>query len=283
MPNTNKSNVFIPEVVSGMIKAGLPSAIKFKGIMEIDSTLVGRPGDTVTVPKWEYIGDAEDLAEGATIDPTQMAHTVQRATVKKVAKSVSLTDEALNSGYGDPKGEAIRQITVSIASKMDADCVSALSTTKLKYDGSEEIISYAGVVKAVGIFNEEQDTEKVLFVSPAQITQLRLDPLFIDKSKYGNDVMATGEIGMFAGCRVVTSRKIKASKGKFENYIVQLTPEATDGLPSNPAVKAYIKADTEVETARPIGSFTTVCLASKHYVVALSNESKVVKAIFKVA
>ena len=44
-----------PEVLKDMIQAELPNAIRFAPLAEVDNTLVGRPGDTVTVPKFEYI------------------------------------------------------------------------------------------------------------------------------------------------------------------------------------------------------------------------------------
>lgn len=117
---TTLEQMIDPEVMGEMILAQLQKAIKFGAIAPIDNTLSGRPGDTVTVPRWKYIGDAQDVAEGAAIDYAQMANSTDTFTVKKAAKGVKLTDEAVLSGYGDPTGEATRQITMAIASKLDS-------------------------------------------------------------------------------------------------------------------------------------------------------------------
>ena len=54
------------------------------------------------------------------------------------------------SGYGNPVGEANTQLAMAIAAKIDNDCMDVLQTATLTYDGSAGIISYAGVVDAVG-------------------------------------------------------------------------------------------------------------------------------------
>ena len=113
--------------------------------------------------------------------------------------------------------------------------LTALSGATLTSVSTSEI-SYNGIVDAVAKFEEEQEgVVKYLFISPAQEATLRKDPNFIDKNKYGNDVMASGVIGKIAGCNVVVSRKIVEDAGNFNNYIVQVTPEPEDGVPSLPS------------------------------------------------
>ena len=125
------ANLVNPEVMADMISATLPKQIKFSPIAKIDTTLVGRPGDTVTVPKYAYIGDAADVAEGEAMDPTQLTTSTTTVAVKKAGKAVELTDESVLSGYGDPVGEATRQLTMAIAAKVDNDCLAALYTAPL--------------------------------------------------------------------------------------------------------------------------------------------------------
>ena len=195
-------------------------------------------------------------------------------------KRVDITDESKLSGYGDPVGEATHQLRLSLASKIDQDVVAVLGGATLTVTDTKAI-SYAGVVNAVDKLNEEDYVEKYLFVAPSQITALRKDPDFIDKTKYGNDVMMTGEIGMIAGCRVVTSRRIDDSKANIDNFIVGVTAEVEDGTPVLPAVTIYIKRDVMIETDRVPEKGLDKIVANEHYVAALTNQSKVVKATFK--
>lgn len=52
MPQTKLRNLVNPQVMADMISATLPKKIKFAPIANIDTTLVGRPGNTITVPKY---------------------------------------------------------------------------------------------------------------------------------------------------------------------------------------------------------------------------------------
>lgn len=286
MPNalTKLEQLINPQVMSDMISAKIPNKIVVSPFAKVDTTLQGRAGDTVTVPKYAYIGDAEDVAEGAACETNQLTATTAQYTVKKAMKAVELTDEAVLSGYGNPVGETNNQLAKAIASKIDNDALDVLQTATTKYDGSAAQISYAGVVNAVDLFAEEVQQEKVMFVAPAQMTTLRLDPDFIALDKYGagTNVMMNGEIGMIAGCRVVPTRKIAATDGKYVNPIIQLTVDA-ETQDETPALTVYMKRGVNVETERNTLSRTTAISIDEMYVVALTDVSKVVLATFAVA
>lgn len=267
---TKKENMVIPEVMADMVSAKLPQMLKFAPLAHIDKTLEGVPGDEITVPKFVYIGDAEDVAEGVAIGTTVLKTATTKAKVKKAGKAVELTDEAMISGYGDPLGEAARQIQMAVASKLDADCVTALGTATLTVDKGTEAISYSGVVDAVDAFSEEEDENKVLFVHPAQVTALRKDPEFLDRTKYGGEVMMTGAIGKLAGCEVVKSKRVPKEGDKYTNFIVK-----------KGALAIYLKRAVKVESDRDILAGTTVLAANEHYGVVLADESKAVKVTFK--
>lgn len=279
MAQTKLTNLVNPQVMADMISAGLDKAIKFSPLAKIDSTLVGQPGNTITVPKYAYIGDAEVVAEGVAMDTVVLSATTTTATVKKAGKGVEITDEAALSGYGDPVGEAEKQLKISIAAKIDNDCYDALNSATAKYDGKAAIIGYEGIVKAVDVFGEEDYTQRVMFIHPKQITQLRLDPEFRDKNKYPLDVVMTGVIGEIAGCQVIPSKKVKLTDAYYECPIVKVTNAEVDG--DVPALTIYKKRDVIVESDRDILKKTTVITADEHYTAHLSNDSKVVVAQFK--
>lgn len=279
---TKLENLIDPEVMAPMISAKIEAAIVATPFAKIDTTLSGRPGSTITVPKYQYIGDAEDLAEGVTADKTKLTTTHAEYTVKKAVKQVELTDEAVLSGYGNPVGETNSQLGKAIASKVDDDVMNALKGAQLGYNGAETGISYDEVVNAIDVLNEEENVEKVMFIHPKQVSQLRKDDDFISNDKYNNNVIMRGEIGMIANTRIVVSKKaVNDAKTYFLNPIVELKPESQTG-DEIAAVTIFLKRDTNVETQRELGNYTTLIGADKHYVAALTDESKVVVAKFPV-
>lgn len=276
---TKLSNLVNPQVMADMISAGLPKAIKFSPLAKVDTTLQGTPGDTITVPKYAYIGDAEVVAEGVAMDTVVLTTTTTTAKVKKAGKAIEITDEAVLSGYGDPLGEGNNQLKISIAATVDNDCYVALAGATAKYDGKTAIIGYEPIVNAVDVFGEEDNTSKVIFVHPKQITQLRKDPEFRDKNKYPLDVVMTGVIGEIAGCQVVPSSKVKKTGDYYDCPIVKLTNAEVDQ--DVPALTIYMKRAADVESDRDILKKSTVVSADQHYTAHLSNDSKVVVAQFK--
>ena len=279
---TKLAQLIDPEVMAPMISAKLTEAIVATPFAKIDTTLVGRPGSTITVPKYEYIGDAEDLAEGVTADKTQLTTTSAEYTVKKAVKQVELTDEAVLSGYGNPVGETNSQLAKSIASKVDNDVMDELKGAQLGYNGASTGISYDEVVNAIDVLNEEENVEKVMFIHPKQVSQLRKDDDFISNDKYNNNVIMKGEIGMIANTRIVVSKKaVNEAKTYFYNPIVELKPQSQTG-DETAAVTIFLKRNVNLETQRELGNYTTLIGADEHYVAALTDESKVVVAKFPV-
>ena len=162
MAVTMMSNVVNPEVMGDMISAKVEAMLKVTKYAKVDTTLQGSAGDTKTVPSWNYIGDAEDVAEGAEVDLTAMTASTKTFTIKKAMKAVGITQEAVNSAHGNIIGETETQLAKAIAGKVDSDVLAALLTaTATEGDGSQGI-SYEGIVRAVGKFHEEEITEKVM-------------------------------------------------------------------------------------------------------------------------
>ena len=271
-----------PQVMADMISAKIESKIVVAPFAKVDTTLVGTPGDTITVPQYAYIGDAEDIAEGIAAETVKLTASTSQVKVKKAMKAVELTDEAVLSGYGNPVGETNNQLAKSVASKVDVDAMAALQGAQLVYDGSASQIKYSGVVDAIDLFDEEVNTDKVIFVNPKQVTQLRKDTDFISADKYPGNVIMTGEIGMIANCRVVPSKKVPLDEGGA-NYLCPIVKLNNDDETEEDAaaITVYLKRDTNVETERVSLARKTDISVDKHYAVALSNTSKVVLAKFK--
>lgn len=290
MDTTHLSDIINPQVMGDMIEAKIPHMLKFTPFAKVDTSLVGVPGDTKTVPSWNFIGAAEDLAEGEEITTKKLTASSTTFTIKCAAQSVGVSQKSINSGLGKPVDQAENQLAKSIAVKVDGDVLEvALGAADLDepllYDGSSAKISYGAIVDTVDVFDEEEITDKVLFVNPKQVTTLRKDPDFTDKNKYGNDVMVTGEIGMIGGVRIVPSKQIvKNDSGNYVCPMIKLEPASKDTEYSEeelPAITIFLKADTQVDhewfPKKQVHDIT----AAKYYGVALTNASKVVIATYK--
>ena len=279
---TKVSDIIVPEVMANVISGKIEKKIAITPFAKIDDTLEGSPGNEITIPAYKYIGDAVDVAEGEAVDLSKLEATTTKAIIKKAMKAVALTDEAVLSGYGNPVGEVSTQLAAAIAAKVDADGMDALLEAQLTHDGSASTISYEGIVDAIDVFEEELNTEKVIFVHPKQLTKLRKDNNFISADKYPGKVVMTGEIGMIANARIVPTRRVQLDEtgANYLNPIVKLEgDEQTED--ESPALTIWIKRDTNVETERNTLQRTTDISVDKLYTVSLTNAAKVVLAKFK--
>ena len=264
---TKLASLIDPEVLAPMIEKKMVDAMKFAPLAVLDYTLQGRPGSTITLPSYAYIGDAEDVAEGNDIPIAELTQSSVEATVKKAGKGVQLTDESILSGYGDPVGEAIDQLGLSIASKTDNDVVAILNgiTAPMIHEATGKLTSDE-VANALVKFGEDLDGDKVLLIAPEQLAQLRTTEDWIPATDMGVKALMSGVVGMIWGCQVVVSNKIKSDETGYTNFIVK---------PG--ALAIYMKRDTLLETDRDIINKSTVMTVDKHYVAYLYDASKAIK------
>lgn len=285
MALTKMENMINPEVMGDMITAKIEALAKITPYAKVDTTLQGVPGDTKTVPSWNYIGDAEDVAEGVEVGLTQMTAASTTFTIKKAMKAVGITQEAVNSGLGNPIGQAEHQLAKAIIGKVDNDVLAAALTAPNTSGDGTAVIGYAGIVDAVTKFEDEEDgIEKVMFISPKQETSLLKDPDFLSADKFTNGVAVNGAIGKIAGCWIKKSNKIKAKSNVFTNPIIKLEPDSAETEYTEdelPALTIFLKKDTTVDAEWFPKKQQHDITACKYYGVALTNSAKVVLAKFK--
>lgn len=285
---TKKSNVVIPEVMGAMIDAKINALCKITPYAKVDTTLVGVPGDTKTVPSWNYIGDAEDFdpenATGEEIETAKLTCGKTTFTIKCAAKSVGILQTAINSGLGNPIGQAELQLAKSIVSKVDNDVIDAAYTSSNIFDGSAGVIGYAGIVDAVTKFEDEEDgIEKVMFIHPKQEATLLKDKDFLSADKFEGGVAVRGSIGKIAGCWIKKSKKVKLSGGVYQCPIIKLEPDSADTEYTEdelPALTIFLKKDIQVDSEWFPKKQRHDVTAAKYYGVALTNNAKVIIAKF---
>lgn len=275
MTQTKIAQLVNPEVMADMISAKLPKMIKFTPLAYVERELVGQPGNTVTVPKWEYSGDAKDIAEGEAITPDQLTTAKSTMTIKKAGKGIELTDEAVLSGIGDPIGQATHQIALAIANKVDNDLV--VEAKKATQFVAEAPTTGDALDKALAVFADEEDARYVAIINPTDAIDLRKDTVkeWIRGSEIGANIVVSGTFGETHGVQIVRSKKVDKGKGFLVK--VSAVETDTDDVAKYGAFVINLKRDVEIETDRDILKKTTVITGDEHYGVYLYDPTKVVK------
>lgn len=266
-----------PEVMADMISAELEDKLQATRFYKVNRTLTGRAGDTITVPTWHYIGQAEVLAENEEGTVTEMTTEDISYTVKKVVKNVTLTDEAVLSGFGDPVGQANMQLRMAIQDRMENDGIELLQNIPigdpdyLTVDEPSKPLSYSLVVDAIDTMRlEEQDEPLYILVGRAGIKTLRKDERFTDLTAMGDRVILTGAVGTIAGATVVISNRIDELNTGADTRAYVFKPEV---------FTAFMKRDINLETARGetgVLHKRTLISSDAHYVIAIEDYEKVV-------
>ena len=258
---TKLSHLIDPQVLSDFMSVKLVNEIKFSPIAVIDRTLVGRAGDTLSVPRYAYIGTATDIAELEAMTYAELTASFQDVKVKKAGRGVKVSDEAMLSAYGDTQGEISRQLLLSIATKVDNDILACLDNAT--WVSPAVTVTPNAVNDALVKFGEDVEGLKFLFVSPQTYAVLRQSEAWVPASEIAARMVISGTVGEIYGCQVVITNKIS---GNQTAYIVK---------PG--AVRIIMKRAIQVESARDIDYKMTKINADEHYAAWLYDESKVVK------
>jgi N4-gp56 family major capsid protein len=261
-PGTKLENLINPEVLAEFISYKLEAAIKFAPLCGVNRDLQGRPGDTLTLPKYTYIGDADVVPEGADVEFGNLGKKIAKVTVNKAGRGVKITDEALLNAYGNPADEIAKQLLMAIANKVDNDCVAqfrnASEKMTLQVTGK---FNKDAVIDMIAKFGEDMEEDMVLVINAQQLAEIRKDEAFMHVMN--GQATISGEIGQIFGARVVVSNKVQPN----EAFLVK-----------QGAVKILLKRDVMVEADRDIINKTNIFVVDEHYAVYLEDDSKLVKA-----
>lgn len=262
---TMLANLLDPQVVADFIDKKLIDYIRFAPLAKIDNTLVGRPGDTVTLPAYNYVGAAEAVAEGADIPIAKLTQETKEVKVSKIGRAVQFTDEALLSGYNnDIAEEAAMQVVLAINDKIEKDLLTRMSedatlTASIAASGSPA----NGVADALVKFGEDIDGEKVILCDPTFYGRLIKSDGWIPNTEMGANIIVRGTVGSVFGTQVVlTNRLVNTAKA----YIVK---------PG--ALAIYMKRDTLVEFDRDKIDQTNYIIGSKIFAPYVYDTSKIIK------
>ena len=256
---TKLENLIDPQVLAEYLDVKLMDAIKFAPLCGVNRDLEGRPGSTLTLPKYAFIGLAEDVAEGENVPMANLSADSVDVPVKKAGKGVQISDEAILSAYGNPVDEIAKQLLMAIAGKVDNDCVAEFRKATMNAEIAK--FNKDAVIDMIAKFGEDIEEEMTLMINPVHLAELRKEEAFIHVMN--GQTIISGEIGQIFGCRVVVSNKVNEK----EAFLVK-----------NGAVDIIMKRNVAVEADRDIVNKTNVYVVDEHYAVYLKDESKIVKA-----
>lgn len=254
---TQLSNLVNPQVMGTFVNKKLVDLIKFSPLAIIGHDLHGNAGDTLTIPTWNYVGDAKDLAEGVEGSVENLEATTSTVKVKKAVKNIGITDEAVLSSYGDPMGQIENQLALSIASKIDADVLSAIKGNSGKTHTGEFGIDY--IADALVQFGEDIEETTFVFIHPKHLATLRKSPEYVHVAN--GQAIISGQVGTVFGCPIVVSNKMDEAKAYFVRH---------------GAVGIEIKRDLNLETSRDVLKKQTIVSVDKHYMAYVRDASKIV-------
>jgi len=267
MEVTTKSNQIIPEVLGDMVEQSLGQKITLLPITQADDTLQGKPGDTLKFPAFRYIGKAQQVEENGQVQAGVLSADTVSATVKKYAKAVRITDEARLSGFGDPVGEAARQLAHAIDHAVDDALWDVLAGAGYPRKAAATALNSEAVAEALTLFGEEQEGDKVLLTDAQGFAQLRRDPNYLRAGDLAQQSIFSGAVGEIWGCRIVISSKVKADVATLEKQHYILRPGA---------LRLVNKTGTTLEVQREPEYMRDTVYCSKHCAAYLYDAGKVI-------
>lgn len=255
MVQTKAADLFNPEVLADALEGKLANAIRFAPYAKVDTTLEAQPGDTITRPKYAYIGPAEDLVEGVPMDPAKLSMTTTQVTVKEAGKAVEVTEKAILTNLDGTMKEAENQILLALSDKVEIDYLAALDTTLVLHNAAPT--TPTAIIDAIAKFNDEDEGNYVLFVNPADYTAISKALIS------GNTFLGAEQIADLLGVSaIVKTRRVEAG---------------TAFVQKQDAVEIVLKKRPNVEGDHDILARTFVLAGNEYYTVNLFNDSGVVK------
>lgn len=274
MAVTTTSNVIIPEVLAAMISAEIPGQLALAGsdAVTVLDNLKGGPGNTIKIPRWGTIGDFTEVAEGNAMPVVNIAATAATATVKKFARGVEVTDEALLASYDDPLKEVARQFARYAARAADRELITAAEASTLLHTASATI-TLNDIIDAIGKWNDASVNISGLVVHSKVYRDLIKLAEFKTLTQKADQVIEKGVVGMVYGVPIRVSDAITTVAGSPNTYRNLLLKKSALGL--------WYQRNMNVETERDTIKRTTVITADSIFATAMfqDNPLPVVKLV----
>lgn len=265
---TQVSNLVIPKVIGDAVQKKLGNLIKILPLCDVDTNLQGNQGNTITVPSWNYIGNANDVAEGATVTAENITAGSIDVIVKKAVKDIAMTDESILATNGEVVGQVETQLAVSIANKMDNDALAQAQATavgagvpQIAQQIPTATISQAGLALLRVYFGEDLD-DTFLLISPADYAKVLSLPEFVAVEQ--GQAFMSGHVGHVMGLQIVISGRVASGKGV---------------LLQRGGLGIAMKRDVNAESFRDMSTRTVRVGTDVHYACYVKNPARIANIV----
>ena len=276
MANTINTNVIVPDVYAQLVRDKIAGKVKVAQFLVNLGDLHGKVGETLTMPKWSYIGDAKDWNINTPMDVTQMKQTSTKATIKAIqAPAVKVADYDNEVELGNAIEEASNQQAIGVARKYDTDAIACALTSPLKYQlATKNTVTQAEMISILGLYGDDRDSadfDAIVIHSSFAPSFYAMD-MFTSRertmTKDGNGIAVNGVIGEFLGIPVVLSDRLYDATNQ-EGFILVMKKNAISIIP---------KENPFAEASRDASLRQTTIYLSQFYAMALTDDTAIVFA-----
>ena len=276
MANTINQNVIVPDVYAQLVRDKIAGKVKVAQFLVNLGDLHGKVGETLTMPKWAYIGDAKDWNISTPMDVTQMKQTSTKATIKAIqAPAVKVADYDNEVELGNAIEEASNQQAIGVARKYDTDAIACALESPLKYQlATKNTVTQDEMIAMLGLYGDDRDSADfdAIVVSSLFAKDFYKMDMFTSRertmTKDGNGIAVNGVIGEFLGIPVVLSDRLYDDTNQ-EGFILVMKKNAISIIP---------KESPFAEASRDAGLRQTTIYLSQFYAMALTDDTAVVVA-----
>ena len=276
MANTINNQVIVPEVYASLVREKIAGKVKVAQFLVNLGNLHGKVGETLTMPKWSYIGDAKDWDINTPMDVTQMKQTSTQATIKAIqAPAVKVDDYDDEVELGNAIEEASNQQTLGIARKYDTDAIACALTSPLKYQlATKNTVTQDELIAILGLYGDDRDSadfDAIVVHSSFAPSFYKMD-MFVKRdltmTADGNGIAVNSQIGTFLNIPVVLSDRLYDATNQ-EGFILVMKKNAISIIP---------KENPFAEASRDASLRQTTIYLSQFYAMALTDDEAIVFA-----
>lgn len=273
---TINQNLIVPEVYAELVREKIPGKTKVAQFVVNLGKLHGKVGETLTMPKWGYIGNAKDWNVNTPMDVTQMKQTTTTATIKAIAApAVKISDFDDEVSLGNAVNEGAKQQAISIARKYDADAISCALESPLKYKlATKNTITQDELIAILGLYGDDRDSADfdVIVIHSAFAPSFYGMEMFVRRDfasvPDNNGIAVNGCIGTFLNIPVILSDNLYDSTNQ-EAFLFVMKKNAISIIP---------KESPFAEASRDASLRQTTIYLSQFYAMALTDDEAIAVA-----